>query len=229
MKFIVIGLGHFGADLAKSLTSIGHEVIGVDSSMERVEEYKDNITTTICLDSTNPISMSHLPIKNTDVVVICIGDSQGENIMTTALVKKMNAKRVIGRSISALHENVLEAMGVDEIIRPESEAAIRWSLKLSSQNYLNLYEITDDYRIVELLVPKKLINKSVKEIGLNAKYNVLILSKLRWVEEKNLFGKTMKMLKGGGIVNATTVLEEGDIIVIYGNKNDIKHLIEDNQ
>lgn len=228
MKFIIIGLGHFGADLAKSLTSLGHEVIGVDNSMARVEENKDTITTTICLDSTNPVSMSRLPINNTDVVVICIGDNQGQNIMTTALVKKMKAKRVISRSISALHENVLEAMGVDEIIRPEAEAAVRWSLKLSSQNYLNLYEITKDYRIVELIVPKKLVNKSIGEIGLNIKYNLLILTKLKFVEKKNLLGKPTKVLKVGNIVNADTILNDGDIIVLYGNKNDIKRLMDEN-
>lgn len=228
MKFIIIGLGHFGADLAKSLTSIGHEVIGVDNSMARVEENKDKITTTICLDSTNPVSMSRLPINNTDAVIICIGDDQGHNIMTTALVKRMNAKRVISRSISSLHENVLEAMGVDEIIRPEAEAAVRWSLKLSSQNYLNLYEITKDYRIVELIVPKRLINKTIGEIGLNIKYNLLILTKLKWIEKKNLLGKPTKSLEAGNIVNADSVLNEGDIIVLYGNKNDIKRLMDEN-
>ncbi len=32
MKFIIIGLGHFGASLGERLTSMGHEVIGVDNT-----------------------------------------------------------------------------------------------------------------------------------------------------------------------------------------------------
>jgi trk system potassium uptake protein TrkA len=37
MKFIIIGLGSFGASLAQKLTYMGHEVIGVDSKMSKVD------------------------------------------------------------------------------------------------------------------------------------------------------------------------------------------------
>lgn len=229
LKFIVIGLGHFGSDLAERLTAMGHEVIGVDKSMNRVESYKNTITRTICLQTTNQASISNLPIKEADVVLICIGSNEGENILSTALVKKMNAKKIVSRSMSPLHENVLEAMGVDDIIRPEVEAAAKWTLKLSSQNYLNLFEITKDHRIVELVVPQSLENKSLKELGLNVKYNVLVLTKLRWKDEENPLGKATKVLVAGEIVNAETMLDKNDIIVVYGNKEDIQRLVAENE
>lgn len=48
MKFIIIGLGHFGASLGERLTSMGHEVIGVDKHMDKVDALKQ----------TNPCGLS---------------------------------------------------------------------------------------------------------------------------------------------------------------------------
>ena len=53
MKFIVLGLGNFGSELSIKLTELGHEVIGVDSNMKRVEFLQDSITHTICMDTTD--------------------------------------------------------------------------------------------------------------------------------------------------------------------------------
>lgn len=38
MKFIIIGLGNFGFALAEKLTQQGHEVIGVDKNIDKIEE-----------------------------------------------------------------------------------------------------------------------------------------------------------------------------------------------
>ncbi len=40
MKFIIIGLGNFGASLAMKLTMQGNEVVGVDQRMEKITALK---------------------------------------------------------------------------------------------------------------------------------------------------------------------------------------------
>jgi len=131
MKFVVIGLGHFGAALAERLVAMGHEVIGVDKSMNRVEACKETLTNVICLDSTDPIAANHLPLKNTDMAVVCGGSDEGESLLITAMLKKRGVQKITVRSITDLHESVLEAMGITEIIHPEKESAERWAMKLS--------------------------------------------------------------------------------------------------
>lgn len=228
MKFVVIGLGHFGAALAERLVAMGHEVIGVDKSMNRVEACKDTLTNVICLDSTDPVAANHLPLKNTDMAVVCGGSDEGESLLITAMLKKRGVQKITVRSITELHESVLEAMGVTEIIHPEKESAERWAMKLSIKNYINLFEVTNDYYIVEVLVPRKLIGKSIAETELNKIYNILVLTKLKQISQQNQIGAKTFILKAGDIVNAKTILEEGDIIVIYGHKNDIKKMIDNN-
>ena len=228
MKFVVIGLGHFGTALAERLVAMGHEVIGVDKSMNRVEACKEKLTNVICLDSSDPVAASHLPLKNTDMAIVCGGADEGESLLITAMLKKRGVQKITVRSITALQESVLEAMGITEIIRPERESAERWAMKLSVKNYINLFEVSRDHYIVEIIVPAKLLGKTIAESELNKKYNVIVLTKLKQISEQNEIGAKTFILKAGSIVDAKTVLEEGDIIVVYGNKNDIKAMIDKN-
>ena len=227
LKFVIIGLGHFGASLAEKLTIMGHEVIGVDKLMDKVDALKDKITHTICVNCKEPEAVKSLPLKNADTVIVCIGEDEGENIMTTAILKGMNVKRLISRSVSPLHENVLEAMGIVEIVRPEIETAERWAVKLSSSGFINLFEVTKEHNIVEVMVPSKFVGRTIKDIGFNTNYNIIVLSKLIQVNEKNMLGVQTTVLKVAEVVTASTVLNEDDIIVIFGHKNDIKRILKD--
>ena len=225
MKFIIIGLGHFGSALAEQLTLLGHEVIGVDKNMDKVESIKERITHAICLNSKDPAAVKSLPIKNTDTVIVCIGEDEGENIMTTALLKRMNVKRLISRSVSPLHENVLEAMGITEIVRPELETAERWAINLSTTGFINLHKITNEYYIVEMKVPQQFAGQTIEQIGFNKNYNIIVLTKLTQVNERNLFGISTTKMQAGEIVTAKTILNEGDVIVVYGNKSDLERVM----
>ncbi len=229
MKFIIIGLGHFGASLGERLTSMGHEVIGVDKHMDKVDALKNRLTHVVCLDSTDSVAINNLPLANTDIFIVCIGENEGENLMTTALLKKMQVKRLISRSVSTLHENVLEAMGITEIVRPEIETADRWALKLSNSKYVNLFEITKEFRIVELVVPANMVGRTVMNINFNKIYNVIVLTKLKQVSEVNKLGVNRTIIKAGEIVTANTRIEENDILVVYGHRDDIQRMLKDNE
>ena len=43
MRYLVIGLGIYGSNLARDLTEMGHEVIGVDVKQNNIDEIKDYI------------------------------------------------------------------------------------------------------------------------------------------------------------------------------------------
>mgnify|MGYP003379460160 CR=1 FL=1 len=109
-------LGSFGSSLAQKLTELGNEVIGIDTNMKKVDALKDKISHTICIDATDQFTISGLPLKDTDVVIVAIGEDQGANVMVTAIFKNLQVKRLISRAINPLHENVLQAIGVHEIV-----------------------------------------------------------------------------------------------------------------
>ncbi|MDE5703229.1 MAG: NAD-binding protein, partial [Bacteroidales bacterium] len=41
MKFAIIGLGNLGASLAENLAYLGHEVLGIDTDMAKMDAVKD--------------------------------------------------------------------------------------------------------------------------------------------------------------------------------------------
>lgn len=225
MKFIVIGLGNFGASLAAKLTKLGHEVIGVDNRIEKVSLYKELMTHTICIDSTDPQAVVHLPIKDTDVVIVGIGEDEGASIMATAVMKQMQAKRIISRAVTPLQSTVLEAMGIHEIIHPEEESADRLAKKLNIKGIVDSFEVADNYNIVEARVPERFIGMTLEEAAILHHYNVVVLTTIKERDEKNLIGVTRKVTKVQGVATSSTVLNEGDIMLLYGDITDIKRLL----
>ncbi|MBW6459550.1 MAG: TrkA family potassium uptake protein [Bacteroidales bacterium] len=228
MKFIIIGLGTFGSSLAVKLTQMGHEVIGVDKQIDKIEDIKDKITHAICSDCKHQNAIDSLPLKNTDVVIVSIGEDEGANLLTTALIKKMNVPRLISRAVSPIHATILEAMEVTEIVRPEEETAERWSKKLTSTGILDSFELTDKYSVVEVEVPERFAGKTIAEIGFNRHFQVLVLTIMKNVREKGILGVFRKgsKLQIEGVATAQTILDKGDIMVLYGHNDNIHKLLK---
>ena len=223
MKYIIVGLGNFGASLAEKLTAKGNEVIGIDNRMNKVDLYKEKISHTICMDATDEFTVSGLPLKDTDIVIIAIGENQGANVMVTALFKNLSVKRLISRAIDPLHEKVLMAIGVDEIVHPEEETAERWAKKLCLTNVVDSFELSDDFSIIEVEIPMRFVGKTIKEIELRTKYNLLALTTIKKKEVTSVVGKTRSEDSVQGVASANTVLNPNDIIVIYGANKDLQN------
>lgn len=222
MKYIIIGLGNFGASIAQKLTEQGNEVIGIDTSMIKVDAYKEKISHTICMDATDEFTVSGLPLKETDIVLVAIGEDQGANIMTTAIFKNFEVKRLISRAINPLHEKVLQAIGVDEIVHPEEETAERWAKKLCLSNVVDSFELNDDYSIIEAKVPDDYVGKTVRKVGFRRVFNLLVLTIIKKVEVKSIWGKTKTEAQIQGVSSADNILEPNDILVLYGSNKDLK-------
>ena len=229
MKYIILGLGNFGASLSEKLTAQGNEVIGIDNKMASVEAYKERISHTICMDATDEYTVTGLPLKDTDVVIVAIGEDQGANVMATALFKNLKVKRLISRAINPLHEKVLLALGVDEIVHPEQETAERWAKKLCMENVVDSFELSDDFSIVEAKVPEEFVGKSIGELELRIKYSLLILTTINKTEIDSALGRNVKKDKVQGVVSPNHVLKNEEIMVLFGANKDLNAFLKDNE
>lgn len=225
MKYIIVGLGNFGSSLGIALTSQGHEVIAIDSSMQKVEAYKEVISHTVCMDATDEYTVTGLPIIDTDIVVVAIGEDQGANVMATALFKTLKARRLISRSINPLHQKVLQAIGVDDLILPEKEAADRWAKRLSLRYFVDSFELTDHFSIVELSIPNALIGKTVDDLQLEQKFNIRLLSTMRYEYYEDSFGRTQRKASIEGLAEPEQVLQDKDVLIIYGANKHINQFL----
>lgn len=226
MKFIIVGLGNFGASLATKLAEQGNEVIGIDNSLNKVNAIKSKITHTICLDATDPSVISRLPFKNTDIVVVAIGEDEGANIMITAQFKNLGVKRLISRAISPIHENVLEAIGVHEIVHPEEETAERWAKKLCLKGVLDSFEINNKYSIIEIDIPHKLVGKKFSEAKFAEDHDVVVLTVMKTTEQNTFLGKHKIINEVKGLPKPDQIFEADDILVLYGYTKNLQQFLK---
>ncbi|MFW5761242.1 MAG: potassium channel family protein [Cyclobacteriaceae bacterium] len=227
MKIIVIGLGNFGSALAQKLTDMGNEVIGVDQLMERVNRMKDFLSHVICLDSTDLQAVNNLPLSETDIVVNCIGKDEGASIITTAVLKRKKVKRIVVRSESEVHNMVMETMGIEEIMHPEDEASGKLAKQLLLKGVVDSFAVTEEYSLIEAMVPPHFQGKKLNDLKLNKKYDVVLLAVLTEKQKSNgVKSNTSKNHELKEMAGSETELQEGDIMVMFGQLRKIEKLLE---
>ena len=222
MKVIIFGMGNFGQALALSLTEGGNEVIGVDKDLSKVELIKEKIAHAVSLDSTNELAYAVLPLKDADVAIVAIGENEGAAIITSAILKKYPHIRIISRSLSPIHDTVLQAMGVHQIVHPEQEAAERLTRKLNFKKVVDNFIVDENYSISEIRTPGPMIGKTIRDCMFREKHKLNIITILRKKEKTNLLGRKIQYQEALGIPTPETILEEGDLLVVFG----ANHFIE---
>ncbi|HZL10042.1 MAG TPA: TrkA family potassium uptake protein [Prolixibacteraceae bacterium] len=222
MNIVAIGLGNFGASLAKILTSLGHDVLGVDNDLNRVEYFKDSVANTICLDATDPHALRLLPIKEADVFVVCIGGDFGISVQIAALLQKFGVSRVICRESSSIHLTVLNAIGIKETFNPEYESARIIGQKLPLQGIQNLFSITDSFKIIDMLTPDFLIGEKYSIAQFKKETHLKIVALKR--NHRLIFSSAMATENEDKI---EIELKENDTMVLAGELKDIKRFLHE--
>jgi len=226
MKYIVIGLGYFGSKLAANLTSMGHEVIGIDYHEERLEELKESITTVMKMDSTNINAMKTLPLNDIDAVIVGIGEDVGASILTLSILKNLNVKRIIGRAINQVHHNILTQIGIDEVVLPLEDSAVNVSSMLQFKNILKFNELTNDYAIAEVYNPLKYSGHLVGTINIQERFSVKLVAIKRAPKENGISSIFRRNYKTELFFDDDTILLDSDILVLAGRISDIRRFLE---
>jgi trk system potassium uptake protein TrkA len=221
MNFVIIGLGNFGASLAKKLTALGHDVIGVDKDMEKVEFFKDTIRNTVSMDITDIHALKSLPLKDCDHLVVCIGDDFGSSVKTIALLKKLGVQKIYGRESSLIHKTVLNALGVSNTINPEYDTAVVFAEKLIMEGVWSIYNITDDVKVAEVSIPEEYLGKKFSQLDPDELEDISILA-LK-IPDKKLSTPSLEKWSSIDVekIDNDFVLEKDMRLVIKGRKKDI--------
>jgi len=212
-QFVVIGLGRFGTSIAKTLYSLGHEVLAVDESEETVADIVEHVTHAVQADATDETSLKALGISNFDVAIVAIGNDMQASILVTLMVKEMGIDYVVSKAQNDLHAKVLYKTGADRVVFPEREMGVKVANNLVSSNILDYIELSEDYSIVEIQAPSEWAGKNLAEINIRAKYGVNVMA-----------------IKRNAEINisptAVDTIEEGDTLIVVGENEDLGSLGE---
>lgn len=227
MRYLIIGLGIYGTNLARDLTDLGNEVVGADVRPANVEAVKDYISTAYTIDSTDPAALAVLPLKNVDQVIVAIGENFGASVKTVAQLRRLGIKHIFARAIDELHEAILNGMEVERILRPEQRAA---------HDLVNELELGSKVETMRLDTSSFILKSKAPEYFYQMKYTDLpgslhglkLLAVIRPVKETNVLGLKRpcdKLLDYAG--NPDERVAAGDIFVLSGSEKDYKALFRD--
>ncbi|MBQ7935224.1 MAG: TrkA family potassium uptake protein [Clostridia bacterium] len=174
--FAVIGLDRFGFHLAINLQKMGHEVIGVDADAEKVRRVADIITHAAIGDPTDEDVLRTLGIRNADVAIVALTENIQSGVLVTLMLKEMGMETVIAESTSEIHGRILSKVGADQIIFPEKDMGERLAKSLSENNIVDYIDLSDEYSIIELHVPKAWAGKSLRELNVRARYKITVIA-----------------------------------------------------
>lgn len=160
-RFAVIGLGHFGMSVAKKLYEEGREVIAVDADKERVQDAAEFSEQAICADATDKQTLENLGLTDIDVAIVSLGERMDVITLAALHLKEMGVPYLIVKAISADHEKILRAIGVDEVIHPEEFAAQSLATRLSLFGVSDFLPVLPTYSVVLLKTPNCFLNQTV--------------------------------------------------------------------
>lgn len=212
IEFGIIGLGRFGRALTKTLSELGKDIIAVDTLESRVKLTKAYTDNALLISDYEKETLEDLGIQNCATVIVCIGDSIDVGVLSTLNVISMEIPRVIARAMSAEQGMILEKIGA-QVIYPENDMAIRLAKKLANSSIMETIELRGGIEITELKLTPKFENMSVAEANLRQRFNINIIA----LEQK---GETTTE------ISPDYKFQEGDNIVVIGQKNNIKKLEE---
>ena len=203
-SYIVIGLGLFGAEVARKLCELGCEVLAMDVRSDLVQQVSEDVTHAVVGDGQDKEVLKALGAGNFDCAIIAIGDDLAASVLATMNLKELGVPYIVCKAHDETHGRVLEKLGVDRVVIPEYEFAGKLARSLSSHNVLDYIELSEDYGILEVPAPKSWVGKTILELNVRAKLGVNIIA-----------------IRHNGEINVSPAADypiaQGDVMVVPGD------------
>lgn len=210
MKFCVIGLGRFGYTVATTLAENGMEVLGIDANESIIHSIKDSITHAVSHHVNDEESLRSMGVDEMDTVIVAVGENFAQSILITALLKKKLAiPLVITRAVNAIHKDILYLIGADRVVLPEQEIGAKLADNLSLP-FSVLTRLTKNFSVCQVTAPSEFIGKSIEQLNLKKKYNVLCLG--------------IKVDETISAIDKNYIVEDSDNLIIAGDNKALEQI-----
>lgn len=203
-SFLVLGLGRFGVTVAKTLCSLGNEVLAVDKNAEIVNDIAEDVTHAIVGDMCDENVLRSFGVTNFDAVIVAVTENMEVSLMTTMILKELGARKIIVKSSGELHAKILTKIGADKVVMPESDMGIKMAQSLTQSGLIDFIELSSEYSIAEIAVPSSWYGRSLMEVNVRVRYGINVIA-----------------VKNGDAINAELsadyVFAAGDVVVAIGS------------
>lgn len=210
MHVIIIGCGRVGAELAKLLSTEGHDVVVVDknqSSFDRLGKTFNGVTLI-----GNGFDLNLLRQAGAEKADVFCGVTNGDNtnLISAQVAKKIfNIPKVIARVYDPQRAHIYTSLGLDIISGTILFAAMIRDKVIESRFSSYLIE-TKDLGVIEIEVKDNLRGKAIKDINIPREFLVAAI----------------RRIDGVIIPEPDTVLREKDILMGVVRVENLKEIKE---
>ena len=210
--FVVIGLGRFGFNVAKTLAEMNSDVLAIDVNEESVRNISKYVEHCVITDGTKFDALNELGVGQIDHAVVAIGNNLQASVLTLVNLKKLNVRTITVRADDFSQKELFYMLGATEVIIPEEASAVSLANQIMSDSILDYYEISKDFVMVKISVGKNFERKTIMEMNIRNVFEVNIVG---IIKDRELY-----------IPHGTDVIEPNNIMVVSGNKNNINKFDE---
>lgn len=175
-RFVIVGLGNFGASVAEALFAKGHEVVAIDPDEKSVDRVAPFVTRAAVGDGRDVQVLERIGAKGADAGVISTGDDITASILSTMALHDIHVRDVYVKVISRDHARVMDHLGVTESIFPERESAISLGSRMSGVGLLNYVRLGPGFSIQEMAVPECWSGKSLRALELRRQFGISVIA-----------------------------------------------------
>jgi trk system potassium uptake protein TrkA len=175
-RFLIIGLGNFGASAAEKLTEMGHDVSALDRDERAVERIADRVTQAAVGDGADPETLKRIGAEDADAAIVSTGDDITASVLAALALRDAGVGELYVKVVSRSHARVMEKLGVTETIFPERESAQRLARRIASKQVVNYFELGPSFSAQEIAVPRDWVGKSLRELELPRQYRVSVIA-----------------------------------------------------
>ena len=211
-RFVVMGLGNFGFNVARRLYEDGHQVIAIDMNNNLVQEVKPYCSESVIANVSERETIEAIGIDDVDVAVVSLGEKLDASILVTLYLKEMGLSQIVVKALTDDHAKVLKVIGATDIVFPEKDMAIRIAERLSTPTVIDQVEFMEGYSVVEIEAPKKFWGLPLSDAEIRHIYGLSVIL----IRKKGGEGDVLISPK------ATDEINEGDVLVLLGEDGDIE-------
>ena len=171
----IIGLGKFGFRFGKALVDLGHDVVGVDTDMDRVKMAQNVFTQVYQADAIEKQALEQIGFADMTHALISVGESIAASAMISMYLKEMGVPSVWVKAINDDHRKLLLKIGVDRVIIPEYMAAKEFAHRLAVPGFIEYLPFDRSMALKELTV-KNWTGKTLKDLDLTNKYGIQVIA-----------------------------------------------------
>ena len=175
-RFIVVGLGNFGASVAATLCTAGYDVAAIDTDAERVDQMARKVTRAAVGDGSDLRTLKRLGAEDADAAVISTGDDITASALTALVMRDIGIEEIYVKVVSYDHARLIEKIGVTETIFPEHESGMRLAKRIAASTLLNFVQLSPGFGVQEMAVPEDWIGKTLRELELPRKHGISVVA-----------------------------------------------------